>query len=249
MPDQENMIQQVGHRSVVFKKKGTGDPLLFLHGIFVGPHHYHRLISMLAEQHEVIAPQMYGLSYDWENPVITLDQHAEFTVDFVNAAGIEPATICGHSYGGGVGMRIAPAYTAADLVLMNSLMPVEYGLGGLWGFNNRMRWKGLKEMLGIVGGARARAFIKEIGPEFSQHQEQFGREMNLTLQDMLQFRIPSEIPNPTRIYWGDKDEYFNFAMESMRRASPGYRSWHFRKLNHDWPIFTPERIRRYELKD
>ena len=109
---------------------GTGPTVLFLHGWGLGHHAYRGGLRRLAQLgFHVVAPALpgFGGTPDLEPGNRTFVGYARWLTRFVNATGITPTIIVGHSFGGGVGIRVMadnPGYARA-LVLLNSV-------GGAW---------------------------------------------------------------------------------------------------------------------
>ena len=109
---------------------GTGPTVLFLHGWGLGHHAYRGGLRHLAQLgFHVVAPALpgFGGTPDLEPGNRTFVGYARWLTRFVKATGITPTIIVGHSFGGGVGIRVMadnPGYAQA-LVLINSV-------GGAW---------------------------------------------------------------------------------------------------------------------
>ncbi|HEY2764221.1 MAG TPA: alpha/beta hydrolase [Pseudonocardiaceae bacterium] len=106
---------------------GDGPPLVFLHGWGLGHRSYKRALKRLVAQHlRVYAPALPGGGGTAGLPAaeLSLAGYASWVSEFIRAVGIvEPVTLIGHSFGGGVAIRTAydaPAQIAR-LVLVNSI--------------------------------------------------------------------------------------------------------------------------------
>ncbi len=107
---------------------GEGMPVLFLHGWALGHHSYRRVVHRIAAQGcQVYAPALpgFGGTPDLPRRGFTLDGYARWArarscgpsdVD-------EQVVVMGHSFGGGVAIRLAHDYPDAvrSLVLVNSI--------------------------------------------------------------------------------------------------------------------------------
>src|SRR5438477_3180445 len=106
---------------------GQGIPVLFLHGWGVGQHTYKRSLKRLAQLGcQVLAPAMpgFGGTADLPGRDCTIAGYAAWAADFLTAVGVtEPAFVVGHSFGGGVAIKLAHDFPdrVRYLVLVNSV--------------------------------------------------------------------------------------------------------------------------------
>jgi pimeloyl-ACP methyl ester carboxylesterase/predicted amino acid-binding ACT domain protein len=106
---------------------GSGPPVVFLHGWALGNHAYKRAMRRLTSRGcRVYAPAMpsFARSADLPNRDFTIAGYASWVNDFMAAVGIaEPALVIGHSFGGGVAIKLAHDFPerVSYLVLMNSV--------------------------------------------------------------------------------------------------------------------------------
>ena len=94
-----------GHRAV-YRAVGSGPPVVLIHGMVNSSRHWREVALQLAEHHTVIAPDLIGHG-DSATPRgdYSLGAHAAAIRDLLVAIGVGPATIVGHSLGGGVAMQ------------------------------------------------------------------------------------------------------------------------------------------------
>ena len=106
---------------------GDGMPVLLLHGWALGQHSYRDVIgSIAATGCMVIAPSLpgFGGSSDLAKDSFSLRGYAEWVVALLDTLGIdERVVIVGHSFGGGVAIRLAHDHRdrVRSLVLVNSI--------------------------------------------------------------------------------------------------------------------------------
>jgi pimeloyl-ACP methyl ester carboxylesterase len=117
----------VDGRLALYGEAGTGPPVLFLHGWGLDHKVYKRSLSRLvAAGLHVVAPALPGFGGTAALPEDSTDfaGYAKWAGDFLRAVGIcEPALVIGHSFGGGVAIKLAhddPDQVRA-LVLINSV--------------------------------------------------------------------------------------------------------------------------------
>ncbi len=100
---------------------GTGHRLLLLHSGFCTWVEYRRLIDLLAEDHEILAPTLPGSSggplIDVRRPM--LDQHGDYVADVLDAAGwTEPVDVVGSSFGGVLALELLARGRAASAIAL-----------------------------------------------------------------------------------------------------------------------------------
>lgn len=107
--------------------KGTGVPVVFLHGWALGSHTYKRALKRLVHLGcQVYAPAMpgFGGTADLPGADMSLDGYARWVDAFLDAIALEgPVILVGHSFGGGVAIQTAHDFPhrVRTLVLVNSI--------------------------------------------------------------------------------------------------------------------------------
>ncbi len=117
----------VDGRPALYGVAGEGLPVLFLHGWGLGQHAYKRALKRLVHMGcRVYAPALpgFGGTADLPGDELTFAGYAAWAASFLDAVGVtEPVFLVGHSFGGGVSIKLA--HDHADrvryLVLVNSL--------------------------------------------------------------------------------------------------------------------------------
>jgi pimeloyl-ACP methyl ester carboxylesterase len=96
-----------GH-DVRYRRSGSGEPVLLIHGLAGSSRTWKPIMPALAEHHDVIAPDLLGHG-ESAKPVgdYSLGAFASGLRDFLAALDVDGATIVGHSFGGGVAMQLA----------------------------------------------------------------------------------------------------------------------------------------------
>jgi len=106
---------------------GEGMPVVFAHGWALGQHSYKAVLHRLAEQGcQVFAPALPGFGGTPGLPQrdFHLAGYAAWLEEFIRAVGVqEKVVVVGHSFGGGVGIRLAFDHpdVVRSLVLVNSI--------------------------------------------------------------------------------------------------------------------------------
>ncbi|HLN67227.1 MAG TPA: alpha/beta fold hydrolase [Streptosporangiaceae bacterium] len=127
-----------------YLEAGSGPPLLLVHGSGPGVTAYAnwRLnIGDLARHFRVLAPDMAGFGFS-DKPTTagySMARWVDQLVGFLDALGIERASLVGNSFGGGLGIRVAVEHPERldRLVLMGSMgvsFPITEGLDQVWGY-------------------------------------------------------------------------------------------------------------------
>lgn len=97
---------------VHYIERGSGPPVVLIHGFGGHTYSYRYLIPDLARDHRVIAVDLKGYGYS-ERPAkddYSLTAQARLVVRLMDELGIERASVAGHSLGGEVVMRIAAGW-------------------------------------------------------------------------------------------------------------------------------------------
>jgi pimeloyl-ACP methyl ester carboxylesterase len=117
----------VDGRTALYGVAGEGVPVLFLHGWGLGQHAYKRALKRLVHQGcRVYAPALPGFGGTPDLPArhFSFAGYAEWVRLFLEAVKVdEPVFVVGHSFGGGVAIKLAHDFPdqVRYLVLVNSL--------------------------------------------------------------------------------------------------------------------------------
>jgi pimeloyl-ACP methyl ester carboxylesterase len=111
-----------GHE-IGYVRAGSGPPLVLLHGMLGNAQCWGELLSKLAAEFTVIAPDLLGHGQS-AKPIgdYSLGAHAGVLRDLLDAIGVRRATIVGHSLGGGIAMQFGYLFPerCERLVLVSS---------------------------------------------------------------------------------------------------------------------------------
>ena len=117
----------VQDRPASYSVAGAGMPVVLLHGWALAQHTYRAVIEAIAEQGcLVIAPALPGFGGTAELPSssFSLAGYARWVADLLEVLEIdEPVVLVGHSFGGGVSVRVAHDHRVRvrSMVLVNSI--------------------------------------------------------------------------------------------------------------------------------
>ena len=118
---------EVDGRRAFYGVGGEGLPVVFLHGWGLGHRAYQRALRrLIAHGCRVYAPAMpgFGGTADLPRDERTIEGYAAWVDSFLAAVGVtEPALVLGHSFGGGVSIKLAHDHPGRVryLVLLNSV--------------------------------------------------------------------------------------------------------------------------------
>jgi len=114
-------------RRATYGVGGDGPPVVFLHGWALGSRAYTRAVRRLMRRGcRVYAPAMpsFGGTADLPGAAMSIEGYADWVDEFMGAVRIdEPALVIGHSFGGGVAIKLAETHPerVGYLVLLNSV--------------------------------------------------------------------------------------------------------------------------------
>ena len=134
--------------SVFYREAGdtTKPKLVLLHGFPASSHQYRNLISALADNFHVVAPDYPGFgNSDLPSPTefnYTFDRLSEIVEDFLKAIGFTRFGLYMQDYGGPVGFRIISRHPDwLDWLIIQNTNAYEVGFTQAWdGFRNAL-WK------------------------------------------------------------------------------------------------------------
>jgi pimeloyl-ACP methyl ester carboxylesterase len=121
-PDQVHEVPIHGHR-VCFRLSGSGPLIVLIHGITGNSEQWVPVIDALRSRYTVFAPDLLGHGESAKpRGDYSLGAYASGIRDLLIGLGAEPATIVGHSLGGGIAMQLAYQYPerCGRLVLVSS---------------------------------------------------------------------------------------------------------------------------------
>ncbi len=97
-------------------------PVLCLHGVMAHGGRYRRLAEERLGSFRVLAPDLRGHGRSGWEPPWTIAQHVEDLRETLEAAGIERATVIGHSFGGRLTLELTAVGLAERIVLLDPVV-------------------------------------------------------------------------------------------------------------------------------
>jgi pimeloyl-ACP methyl ester carboxylesterase len=231
-------------RRTHFVRRGQGEPVLLIHGFNLDWHTWTKNIDPLAAHFEVYAPDLWGQGLSTREP---LDYgYALFSEQiqmFMDALGIEQASLVGHSMGGGTSIvfSLHNRERVKKLILLDST-----GIPTPLPFRSMIfRLPGVAEFLLSLPTDRIRRknlldiWIHNRESLFDDHYKEFTRSQKIqgsmqallsilrqdffnTLSDEIRALGTANIP--TLIVWGRNDQSLPVrCAQEMHRLLPGSR--------------------------
>ena len=125
--------------SIFYREVGPKDApvILFLHGLPSSSRMFQPLLTRLADNYHLIAPDYPGFgNSDWPDPkqfAYTFDHMAAVMDDFTQALGLSRYTLYMQDYGGPVGFRMALAHPErVEALIVQDAVAHNEGLGENW---------------------------------------------------------------------------------------------------------------------
>ena len=105
----EDRYTKVGNVNSRYWSAGEeGSTVILLHGVGCSVEFWERNITALAREHRVFAVDIVGFGRtDKPEVVYTFELMADFVLDFMNAMGIDKASLVGNSMGGAISITVA----------------------------------------------------------------------------------------------------------------------------------------------
>src|SRR6195952_244464 len=125
--------------SIFYREAGPIDAptILFLHGLPSSSRMFQPLLTRLADNYHLVAPDYPGYGHsDWPDPKqfdYTFDHISSVMQDFTQALGLSHYTLYMQDYGGPVGFRMALAHPErVNALIVQGAVAHNEGLGELW---------------------------------------------------------------------------------------------------------------------
>ena len=252
-------IELHGH-PVSYHCRGEGPVLVLIHGITSNADTWGNVISALAENHTVVAPDLLGHGQSAKpRGDYSLGAYASGVRDLLAALGHDRATVVGHSLGGGIAMQLAYQFPerVERLVLVDSgglgrevnlilraatlpgsevVLPILFKLGlrrAGSALGRALTAVGLKPNADIQGMAEGFASLEDIGARraFVHTARSVIDPLGQRVDARDRLYLAAEMP--TLLIWGDRDPMIpvSHGIEA-HRLMPGSRLEIFEGAGH-----------------
>ncbi len=183
---------------------GSGDPVVLLHGGLMTIDNFGPVLSLLAENHEVIAVehQGHGHTGPLDRPM-TFDNMAADVAEVVRTLGYDTVDVVGYSMGGTIGLRLALAQP--ELVDRLVIASAPFAFTGWHDYNQQgMRGLNSSQAESMKGSPLYESFAA-VNPDPETNFPKLLDQMQYMGED---YDYSAEIPNlkvPTQLIYGDWD--------------------------------------------
>jgi len=257
MPELESHTTVVAGYRTRYLCGGTGPSVVFLHGWGLANRSYsNALVRLIAGGFRVYAPTLpgFGDSEPRAADELSLAGYGRWVAEFIRTVnGPPPVALIGHSFGGGVAIRVAPDHEGlvGRLVLVNSIGGsawTEHG-GVLRAMRERPLWDwGLHlhaDLLPLRQLTRVLPVVLRDGvpnalrrPATLWRAGHLARTADLTaeLQELKRRRLP------VVIVWSSHDDVIPAAAAASLRAAAGDPEYVTVPGNHSWLLAEPVRF-------
>jgi pimeloyl-ACP methyl ester carboxylesterase len=206
----------------------AGETIVFIHGFSSSLFTWRSCLEPISKKYHVVALDLKGFGFSGKpDSLYTTDEYVEFVVRFMDTLGLQSATLCGNSMGGGIAWRTALKYPerVERLILVDSAgypsnrsgLPFIMKLGSLPGmgklfalFTTRGRIRASLESAyyddSEVTADVVDAYYYPMRTPGAMHAVLARMRRHSEETEKWQARIP-EIPVPTCIIWGAEDTW------------------------------------------
>ena len=212
---------------IAYLRKGSGPPLLLLHGIPTSSYLWRDVIDPLSGTFDVLAPDLlgYGDSDKRLDADLSIAAQARYMVAFMESLGVHQAAVVGHDIGGGVAqlMAVDEPDRVARLILIDSIVDNNWPVPDI----ARLKEPAWDQILvdrdlrpgfrkGLTEGTTAEGvvsddLVNEIARPFSDQgtrRAYLRAARALNNRDLVsRSKHIQEIQTPTLILWGANDRF------------------------------------------
>lgn len=221
-------------------EKGSGKPVIFLHGWSVNAYATGKLLEKLSASFRVLSPTIPGFAPSLKYKDLKKQDHLiDALISWFDALRLEDVTLIGHSMGGALAVRLAVERGASlkKLILVDSVgLPFERKDGGWVKSWFSKRWYSYRTY-GVITVFRYidRSFFTNAIFRFRDLKtlSHFARKVDIKDQ-------ARSIQTPTSILWGDADDFTPIAIGRELQGILPNAKLKIVSGNHDWPLFRPQ---------
>lgn len=197
----------LGECTIFYQQGGKvteSPPLLLIHGWAISTEPYQEILTLLAQHHSIIAPDLPGFARSkCSRPLADYRSYATRLLDFVRALSLEQVHLIGHSFGGGIAIEMAaldPQRIQSLMLVDSTGIPVDSILALLL--------RRAIEMPAQLSPSKLKLLLVDIPQVFIHNlltnPEQVIRALFLSLKADLRFALP-QIQSPCLLLWSEKD--------------------------------------------
>jgi len=209
---------------MAYRDQGTGDPVVFLHGIPTNSYLFRHQFDAVAAERRAIAPDMVGYGnsamHDGFDRSIRAQEMAVRSL--VDELGFDTVDFVGHDLGGGVGLRYASRTPDAidRLVLSNSVAYDSWPIRTITdlGLPETARDTSVEELQGMLDGLfrgtllgddHDEAFLEAMKTPWASAEgvTSVVRNASATNTSHTTEVDPSDVTAETLLLWGTEDEF------------------------------------------
>lgn len=209
---------------MAYRDEGTGDPVVFLHGIPTNSYLFREQFEAVAAERRAVAPDMIGYGGSAMRDGFDRSIRAqEIAVrGLVDELGFDSIDFVGHDLGGGVGLRYAARTpeTVDRLVLSNSVAYDSWPIGTITdlGLPETARETSVEELQGMLDGLfrdtlygddHDEAFLEGMTAPWASEEgvTSLVRNASATNTSHTTEVDPRDVTADTLLLWGTEDEF------------------------------------------
>lgn len=257
----DQKVVELEDRFVSYVDRGTGPPVVLLHGIPTWGFLWHHQIPAIASSHRVLVPDLLGFGFSDRRDRFdrSIARQAEMIDRWMERLEIERAALVAHDIGGGVALRLATLFPqrVAQLCLMNTVCydswPIEMMLQlGHPEANRKMSAAAAMKMLrqALKQGFAHSPKSDDLDGLLAPYRTEVGKlslirnaaALNTNLTTEITPRL-GDVEAPTLILWGE-DDTFQLVKYGERLAGdlPTARLVRIADARHFVMLDQPERV-------
>jgi len=266
-PSLSPKIVQVNGHTIFYTAKGEGSPLFLIHGYGAGMWVWEKQIEVLSQRYLVYTVDVIGHGFS-DRPKIPYapEAYIYFLRDFMDAVGVEKATLIGNSMGGGIawGTAILFPERVERLILIDCVPPDVLQQVKNESLRTLIAIRDIPFLSYLAISARSKSSMKWalmecvsdvtlITPEVVERQYHLSRIKGTTwvLYSTLKhaeeaLKLKDQFPlirQPALFIWGEKDIVFPPEVgETLHRAITGSRFRLIEKSGHIPMWETPDEV-------
>lgn len=229
---------EIDGRKIAIEHRGTGEPLVLLHGFGESTYAFEKVLPALASRFEVVALDLNGFGYT-ERPSdtssYTLEGQARLVLAVMDRLGLSRVRLGGHSYGGGISLYLAARHPdrVERLLLIDNTLPLYANLRRskllrwCWAANLATRTIGLSDRR-IRAGLRASyyddtlvtpALVRDYADRLRIEGAASAYRGLIGPSEEPPFELDlATIAQPTLVVWGEEDRLIPVASARERSA-------------------------------